>query len=161
ASRTSRSAVAKLRSMSSVELSWTAAARTNPLSLLIDRSVRRITAPNMDLPYRGTFGDPRPPSLGALRLPPGSMPPRQAPRPLKRRRYVGAYGPELMVCAASVRVGPARQAFWAVWDRNTRQLHEETRLGRGSVALSTGRLTVRAKHIQIDLELIEQPGVET
>ena len=47
------------------------------------------------------------------------MPARHGLRALKAWRYVGVYGPELMICMASVRVGPARQAFWAVWDRSS------------------------------------------
>jgi hypothetical protein len=38
-------------------------------------------------------------------------------RPLKRWRYVGVFGERLMICAASVQVGPARQTFWAVFER--------------------------------------------
>ena len=52
------------------------------------------------LPYRGD-GRVRP---AGLALPPGPMPRRMGRRPLKRWRYVGAYGPELMVCAGTVRV---------------------------------------------------------
>ena len=29
--------------------------------------------------------------------------------------WVGAFGPELMLCAASARVGPVRTAWWAIW----------------------------------------------
>ena len=35
-------------------------------------------------------------------------------RPLKRWRWVGVFGEELMLCAAQVRIGPARQSFWAM-----------------------------------------------
>ena len=35
-------------------------------------------------------------------------------RPLKRWRWVGVFSEELMVCAAQVRIGPARQSFWAL-----------------------------------------------
>ena len=35
-------------------------------------------------------------------------------RPLKRWRYVGAYGPEVMACVGDARIGPFRQRFWAV-----------------------------------------------
>ena len=48
------------------------------------------------LPYRGD-GRVRP---AGLALPPGPMPRRMGRRPLKRWRYVGVYGPELMLCAA-------------------------------------------------------------
>jgi hypothetical protein len=112
------------------------------------------------LPYRGVFGQPRPDRLGAIRLPPGRMPSRDGLRPLKAWRYVGVYGPELMLCAAVVRIGPARQSFWAVWDRRRRRLLEETRLGRGAVDLTRGRLTVNSAAVQLDLRLEEQSGIE-
>jgi hypothetical protein len=70
------------------------------------------------------------------------MPGRQGLRPLKAWRYVAAFNRELMLCAASVRVGRARQAFWAIWDRAGERLNERTVLGRGPVRLSTGRLLV-------------------
>jgi hypothetical protein len=89
------------------------------------------------------------------------MPSRQRLRPLKAWRYVGVYGPELMLCAGSVRVGPARQAFWAVWDRTRRQLRERTVLGRGGLELRPGRLSVRDGDVEIDVELDETDGIET
>ena len=89
------------------------------------------------------------------------MPSRQRLRPLKAWRYVGVYGPELMLCIGSVRIGPARQAFWAVWDRSSRRLHERTVLGRGAVTLEPGRARVTDRAIQIDLSLAETSGIET
>ena len=115
----------------------------------------------LGLPYRGVFGQRRPDALDALALPPGPMPARQGLRPLKAWRYVGVFGPELMLCAASVRVGPARQAFWAVWDRANASLFERTAMGRGAVRLSAGRLQVDAPTIKIDLALAESAGIET
>jgi Domain of unknown function (DUF2804), C-terminal len=114
-----------------------------------------------ELPYRGTFGDARPPSVQALPLPPGTMPSHTGLRPLKAWRYVGVYGAELMLCAANVRIGPARQSFWAVWDRRGGRLHERTVIGRGRVRLSRGRAQVADAGIAIDLVLEEMPGVET
>ncbi len=112
------------------------------------------------LPYRGTFGDERPAALGELALPPEPMPGRRGARPLKAWRYVGVYGPALMICMASVRVGPARQCFWAVWDRAARRLHERTRLGTAAVSLATGTARVSDGDVLIELELSETPGVE-
>jgi hypothetical protein len=89
------------------------------------------------------------------------MPSHHRGRPLKAWRYIGVYGPELMLCAGAVRIGRARQAFWAVWDRTEARLHERTTLGRGRVHLKPGRLRVLERDIQIDLALAEQPGVET
>jgi hypothetical protein len=37
-------------------------------------------------------------------------------RPLKRWTWVGAFSEDVMLCAASARVGPARVSWWAVWD---------------------------------------------
>ena len=75
------------------------------------------------LPWRVPEGD-RP----ALPLPPGSMPLRFAGGWRKRWRYVSAFGERLMICAASVQVGPAGQTFWAVLDRESGELHERTRM---------------------------------
>ena len=66
---------------------------------LNDRTDRRPR-----LPYRGAFGAPRPASLSALPLPPAPMPARLGTRPLKAWRYIGIFGPELMICVAAVPV---------------------------------------------------------
>jgi hypothetical protein len=91
------------------------------------------------------------------------MPSRYGTRPLKAWRYVGVFGPELMLAAAIVRVGPARQAFWAVWDRLTGSLRERTLRGRdrGRVVLATGRLLIADGAVRADLALAESAGVET
>ncbi len=117
--------------------------------------------PTPGLPYRGTFGDPRPRSLRALALPPGPMPGHDRLRPLKAWRYVGVFGPRLMLCAASVRIGQARQSFWAVWDREAHTLHERTAIGRGPVRFSPGRVRLKDGDVAVDLELAEVPGIET
>ena len=75
------------------------------------------------LPWRGP-GPGRP----ALPLPPDEMPLRRGGRWRKRWRYVGAYCDELLLCAARVQVGKLGQTFWAIWDREGRQLWEHTRL---------------------------------
>jgi hypothetical protein len=54
--------------------------------------------------------------------------------------WIGGFGPELMLCAASVRIGPARTAWWAVWDGE--RLHERTYRRRGPVAVSPQRIGV-------------------
>jgi hypothetical protein len=51
------------------------------------------------LPFRGTFGAHRPEQLRPLALPPAPMPSHDGGRPLKAWRYVGVFGPELMLCA--------------------------------------------------------------
>ena len=113
------------------------------------------------LPFRGRFGAPRASALDGLPLPPASMPSHHGSRPLKAWRYVGVFAPELMVCAAVVRVGPARQCFWAVWDRQRRRLYEQTRLARRTVSLGPGSVRVHDGAISLELELSESAGIES
>ena len=112
-------------------------------------------------PYRGEFGGPRPAALAGLALPPSPMSSRDGLRPLKAWRYVGVYGPELMLCLGVVRVGRARQAFWAVWDRRRGRLHERTTMGSGRMRLAPGSARVLERDVQIDLRLEETAGIET
>jgi hypothetical protein len=112
------------------------------------------------LPHRGRFGDPRPAALAGLPLPPAAMPARFGARPLKAWRYVGVFGSELMACVASVRIGPARQSFWAVWDRRAGRLHERTALGGAGVVLRRGTVSVDAGEVRIELVLAERAGIE-
>lgn len=121
----------------------------------------RLANPIAALPYRGRFGASRPAALSSLALPPGPMPSRVGSRPLKAWRYVGVFSTELLLCAASIRIGPARQCFWAVWDRDERRLLERTRPGRGMVSLDPGRLRVVSDGVLIDLALTETDGVES
>jgi hypothetical protein len=113
------------------------------------------------IPYRGTFGETRPERLTGLALPPDPMPSRLGTRPIKAWRYVGVFGPELMVCVASVRVGPFRQSFWAVWDRVAGRLYERTAMGAGAVRLGYGTAAVDDRELRLDLAFTEEPGVET
>jgi hypothetical protein len=89
------------------------------------------------------------------------MPSHQRGRPLKAWRYVGVYGSEMMLCVGAVRIGPARQAFWAVWDRVGERLRERTVIGRGRVELGYGSVRVLDRRVQIELELEETDGIET
>jgi hypothetical protein len=99
----------------------------------------------------------------------------QSGRPLKRWRYVGVFSEELMVCAAIVYVGPARQSFWALYRRDADELRERTRmlpresalsLHRGSApvqdddddASEPGRLRIRDAGVELDLSLVEESG---
>ena len=90
------------------------------------------------------------------------MPLFRGTRPLKRWRYVGIFCDELMACAATVQVGPARQAFWAVLSREDRRLRERTHTlgGRRAVELAPGSLRVRDGGVALDLALAEDAGVE-
>jgi hypothetical protein len=89
------------------------------------------------------------------------MPSRRGLRALKAWRYVGVYGPELMLCLASARVGPARQAFWAVWDRAAQRLYERTVTGRGPLWLWAGGASLADGALQVELALDETAGIET
>jgi hypothetical protein len=113
------------------------------------------------LPYRGDFGARRPPALDRLPLPPASMPSRHGSRPVKAWRYIGVFGPKLMLCLGQVRVGPARQAFWAIWDRDRRRLYERTMLGRGRLRLTSGEARLGDDDVQLALALEETAGIET
>jgi Protein of unknown function (DUF2804) len=74
-------------------------------------------------------------------------------RPLKRWRYAGVYGADVMLCAGIVRVGGVPQCFWAVWDRRAGVLCERTRMRLGAVALPEGTVRVRDGDVAIDLAL--------
>jgi hypothetical protein len=90
------------------------------------------------------------------------MPRFRGTRPLKRWRYVGIFGERLMVCAASVQVGPAHQTFWAVFERASGRLVERTRLvpRRGELDLAPGRVRIRDRAVRLDLALEEDAGIE-
>jgi Domain of unknown function (DUF2804), C-terminal len=113
------------------------------------------------LPYRGTFGERRPPGLSALALPPDRLPSHDGLRPLKAWRYVGVFAAELMLCLGCVRVGRLRQSFWAVWDRATWRLDERTSIGAGAVELPLGHARLGDDAVQVDLSIEETAGVET
>jgi Protein of unknown function (DUF2804) len=90
-----------------------------------------------------------------------------AGRPLKRWRYVGVFCEELMACAAIVRVGPAKQSFWAVYTRADEaspggRLRERTHtlLRRGVVGLAPGRMKVHDGGVALDLALEEDEGIQ-
>lgn len=90
------------------------------------------------------------------------MPLFRRTRPLKRWRYVGVFGEQFMICAASVQVGPARQTFWAVFERAGGVLVERTRLvpRRGALDLTPGRLRIRDDAVLLDITLDEDAGIE-
>ncbi|HEY6760128.1 MAG TPA: DUF2804 family protein [Baekduia sp.] len=71
-----------------------------------------------------------------LTVPPARMALFRDRRPLKRWRYLGLYGEDLMLCAADVRIAGLPQAFWATWDR--RALREKTVFRPGGVVLGDG-----------------------
>jgi len=84
-------------------------------------------------------------------VPPERMPLLRGGRPLKAWTYVGAFGPDVMLCAASVRIGPVPLGWWAVWDRT--QLTE----GRRGVNVTRTHASVRGI---LELELSGGAPVE-
>ena len=112
----------------------------------------------MIAPWR-TGGGTRP----ALPLPPQRMPLLRGGRPLKRWRYVGVFTEDVLLCAATARIGPIPLAWWAVWDRAGRTLTEHTVRGRGPVHFEElpSRVHVNDGPVRIELTLEEDEGVET
>jgi Protein of unknown function (DUF2804) len=83
-------------------------------------------------PWRGPA-----PGRPALPLPPERMPLLRGGRPLKSWTYVGAYGPDLMLCAAHGRIGVVPFSWWAVWD-GERLTEGRRREGRLELVLDAG-----------------------
>ncbi len=61
--------------------------------------------------------------------------------------WVGAFGPDAMLCVARAQVGLLRRSWWAVWDGST--LHE----GARGVTVSPAGATVRDGAVRIELAL--------
>lgn len=77
---------------------------------------------------------------------------------MKRWRYVGVYGEDLMCCFGRVSIGGLPQTFWAVWDRRAGVLHERTHFRDTAVALEPGGVRVRDRGVAIDLAFDERAG---
>jgi hypothetical protein len=58
------------------------------------------------------------------------MPLARGGRPLKRWTWIGAFGPDVMLCAAVARIGPVPVSWWAVLDRASGRFVERS-LRRG------------------------------
>lgn len=84
-------------------------------------------------------------------------------RPRKRWRYVGIYGPEVMICAARAEVGPIGQCFWEVWDRRRGEQFQHTRLRPGGreVVLDGPRVEINHRDVEVRFELGEQAALES
>jgi hypothetical protein len=110
------------------------------------------------IPWRGPGGD-RP----DLPLPPGPMPLRSDGQTRKRWRYVGVFGPELMLCAARAEVGPLGQSFWVMWDREGRRHDARTSLRPGSreVTLDGPSLEIDSPGLRASLRLGEIAPIES
>lgn len=81
------------------------------------------------------------------------MPALQRGRPLKRWVYAGVFGPELMLCAGSARVGPIPLRWWAIAEPGRPLAERTTVIASGGVTLDAGRVRVRAPGVRIELEL--------
>ncbi|MGI8632295.1 MAG: DUF2804 domain-containing protein [Solirubrobacterales bacterium] len=84
----------------------------------------------------------------------------------KQWRYVAVFGPDVMLCAGTVRIGPACQEFWAVWDRLTQTLHERTRTlipgMRPAVVVAPGRVAIAAApEVDLDVRLGARTAIES
>ena len=90
-----------------------------------------------ELPLRGSGV-----AEAGLAVPPARMPRWQRGRPLKRWRYLGAYGPELMVCAGDARIGPLRQRFWAVATPDGQIVERTALAGSGGVSVALPVVTI-------------------
>jgi Protein of unknown function (DUF2804) len=80
-------------------------------------------------------------------------------RPLKRWRYIGVYGPELMVCVGDARVAGIPQRWWAVALPDG-TLHERTTVLRIDRAPAPAWVLVEDRGLRIELALEEGEGVE-
>lgn len=89
-----------------------------------------------------------------MNIPHAFRAPIKGGRPLKRWRYVGVFGDDVMACFGSVRIGPVPQTFWAVLDGEG--LRERTRFLPGAVDLRDGMVRVRGV-----ADLVVEPAGET
>jgi Protein of unknown function (DUF2804) len=90
------------------------------------------------------------------------MPLRAHGQNRKRWRYVGVFGPELMLCVARAQVGPLWQSFWVLWDRAEQRRYDHTSLRPGSreVRMDDGRIEIEARDVRASLTLGEAAAVE-
>lgn len=112
-----------------------------------------VTPSRIVVPPGRPTAPPARPGVAVGLLPPSRMPLVHGRRPLKRWRYVGVYGADLMLCAGRVVIGGLPQSFWAVWDREEQRLHEHTTFAPGRVRLPDGLVAVRDGNVQVDLRI--------
>jgi Domain of unknown function (DUF2804), C-terminal len=90
------------------------------------------------------------------------MPLRAHGQTRKRWRYIGVFGPEVMLSAARAQVGPLGQVFWAVWDRRDRRSHAHTsfRPGGSEVKMAGGSIEIDTRQARASLRLGDCADVE-
>lgn len=81
----------------------------------------------------------------------------------KRWRYIGVYGPGLMLCAARAQVGPIWQSFWALWVADGNQWLEGTSMRPGSrrVRMEGPDICIDSRDVRARLRLGEAAPVES
>jgi hypothetical protein len=86
------------------------------------------------------------------------MPLWRGGRPLKRWTWVGAFGADMMLCAATARVGGLASSWWAVWDGT--RLVERTL--RRSIAVTGGAVSIPEIAVEIgggaEIEVVSPHG---
>ncbi len=81
-------------------------------------------------------------------------------------RYVGFYGEDVMLCAATVRIAAFSHTFWSVWDRTADEgrgrAFEHTKLRPGSpeVVLDGPKVSIRSAEVKADLHFGEMEPIE-
>lgn len=88
-----------------------------------------------------------------LPLPPARMPLVRDGRPLKRWRYAGVFGPELMLCAGDARIAGVAVRWWAVAEPGRPLAERTTLVASGGVRLGAERLEVHSADVRISLAL--------
>ena len=83
----------------------------------------------------------------------------RAGRPLKRWRYVGAFGPDLMLCAGEARIGPLPQRWWAVAEPGGR-LFERTSMGSAGLTLAGDAVRVESGSARLDVRFEAGAGYD-
>lgn len=80
----------------------------------------------------------------------------------KSWRYVGVFAEQLMLCAARVQVGPLKQSFWVLLDRESGRQWSHTALLPGSeqVTLAGARLEIDGPGLRASLWLGEVDPIE-
>jgi hypothetical protein len=79
----------------------------------------------------------------------------------KRWRYIGVYDEQLMFCVALIKIGPFRQSFWALWDREEGRRLSRTRMRTGVEVIMDGPdVGVVAPELTARLRLGEGAPVE-
>jgi Protein of unknown function (DUF2804) len=89
------------------------------------------------------------------------MPRRSGTRPLKRWRYVGAYGPDLQLCVGDAHIGPLRQRFWALATPDGRIRERTALVGSGGARIDGAEVAIDGPSVRARLRVEDGPAVET